>query len=70
MRYSVGQLCANNYSSDYSRTPVNSNYEHCMKVELAGGGGGGGAGGVELSGSIEYIQFAIAMWGRINNELP
>ena len=65
MRYSVGQLWANNYSSDYSRTPVNSNYEHCMKVELAGGGGG-----VELLGSIEYIQFAIAMWGGMNNELP
>ena len=65
MRYSVDQLCANNYSSDYSRTPVNSNYEHCMKVELAGG-----EGGVELSGSIEYIQFAIAMWGGMNNELP
>ena len=37
-----------------------------MKVELAGGGGGG----VELLGSIEYIQFAIAMWGGMNNELP
>ena len=40
-----------------------------MKVELAGEGGGGGRG-VELSGSIENIQFAIAMWGGMNNELP
>ena len=62
MRYSVGQLCANNYSSDCSRTPVNSNYEHCMKVELAGEGGGGGG---ELSGAIENIQFAIAVWGGV-----
>ena len=37
-----------------------------MKVELAGEGGGG----VELSGSIENIHFAIAMWGGMNNELP